>query len=633
MRLPHVLLLFISFQLSFSQNYSYQAIPQELLQNADAVVRNDEMRVVILRQDLMEVSTRRVVTVLNGQGDRFVKAYMFYDNNDKINTLEARVFDKTGKEIKKIRQKDFFDQSAVSGGTLYSDTRILYLRYTPTHYPYTVEFTRVYTTSNTAFSPSWNFLDGYRVSTQQSKFTYRVDCNIPFRFKDSNLEEYEIQKKISENQIQYSGSKLKALEAEPMSPPFSDFVPNVRTSISRFHLEGVDGVATSWQDFGKWMHDKLLMGRDYLDPQTIKTMGALVKDIEDPYEKIQKVYEYVQDNTRYISVQLGIGGWMPISADEVDQVKYGDCKGLSNYTMALLKAVGVESYYTVLYASNNGQKRSIDPDFVSLQGNHVFLNIPLEEKELWLECTSQVTPINHLGTFSDDRKVLKITPNGGEIVQTKTYGDEENHQVIKAEFFVDNTGTIRGDMTIQSEGIQYDQKFRNTFKTKLEQEKFYKNHWDYLNNISLRDISFKNDKTAIQFQENIAIEIENYIADSDGKLLFAPNIVNRNFEVPRKVKERKRDLVIARGYLDEDEIIIHLPEGYRAETLFAPLSLETKFGSFRAEISEKRPGVLLYKREILVQSGYYPKEEYQAYRDFCKKIAQFDNSRIIVIKP
>ena len=71
--------------------------------------------------------------------------------------------------------------------------------------------------------------------------------------------------------------------------------------------------------------------------------------------KAKKIYQYVQDNTRYISVQVGIGGMQPITAKEVDLVKYGDCKGLTNYTKSLLDIVGVKSNYTRLYASASNQ--------------------------------------------------------------------------------------------------------------------------------------------------------------------------------------------------------------------------------------------------------------------------------------
>jgi len=630
MRLLAIYLFILSFHFSFSQDYSYSSIPDELLKDADAVVRLDRMNVAVTDQDFMRITSKRVVTVLNEQGDVDVHAYALYDKSDKITDLEARIYNKFGEEIKKIKKKDFVDQSAVSGGTLYSDSRVLYLRYTPAEYPYTVEFTKEYTTPNTAFAPSWNFIDGYRVSTEKSEFSFTVECGIPFRHKESNFESYPIEFTVTETGVSYEGSNLKAIETEPLSPPFVEFAPNVKLALNRFHLEGVDGSAKNWEEFGKWIYNKLISGRDYLDPATISKVQQLVQDVDDPQEKIRKVYEYVQDNTRYISVQLGIGGWMPISAEEVDRVKYGDCKGLTNYTKALLKAVGIESYYTVLYAGR--RKRDFDIEFTSLQGNHAFLNVPLEGQELWLECTSQITPVNHLGVFTDDRNVLKITPNGGEIVRTRTYSDEDNYQLTKAEYFTEATGAIKGKVNILSKGTQYDQKFRQPDKTKLEQEEFYKNYWNYINNLSLGEVSFNNDKKEISFLEEVEISAENYLSNTDGKLLFAPNLANRNTHVPERSRNRERELMVSRGYLDEDEFTIHLPKNYKVESLLQPVKLETKFGSYEVNLVSKEPEVLVYTRRLLVKSGRYSKEDYKEYRDFRKQVARYDNSRIILTK-
>ncbi len=630
MRFYFLTLFTLFFHFSFSQHYNVTGIPEEVLQNSDAVVRMDKMVVVVEAKDKMKVTNKRVVTVLNENGDKHLHAYVFYDKNVKVSRLEAIVYNAKGKEIQKIKKRDFLDQSAVGGGTLYSDSRVLVLEYTPIQYPYTVEFTKEYTTPNTAFAPNWSFLDDYRVGTEMSEFSFSVECGIPFRHKEENFDEYQIEITETAKSVSYKAKNLKALEHEPLSPSFRNIAPQVKIAMDEFYLEGVDGKAKTWQELGKWMNDELLMGRDELNESTKALMHQLVQGISDPLEKTKKVYEYVQENTRYISVQLGIGGWMPISASDVDRVKYGDCKGLTNYTKALLKTVGIESNYTVVHAGE--EIGHLDKDFPSIQGNHVFLNVPLGEEEIWLECTSQMTPVNYLGTFTDNRNVLKITPKGGELVKTKVYLDEENYQYTRADFEIKDGIHISGKLKIHSKGLQYDQKYWMVNNTRSEQEEFYKTYWNYIHNLNLGKVTYLNDKNNIEFVEEVGFSAENYLSSAGDQLLLIPNVANRNLNVPDRCRDRKRALVINRGYLDEDEFIIRLPEDYFMESRILPIKEETKFGSYSVSIETVEPGVLLYKRKLLIKSGEYPKEDYEPYRDFRKKIARYDNAKIVLSK-
>lgn len=138
-----VLLLFLFLSVCcFSQknDYAVVLIPQNLLENANAVVRNNAVEITIEDFDKMLVTKREVVTVLNKLGIVDARMAERYDNDTKINKLSAKIYNAYGKEIKKYKKRDFLDVSAVSGGTLYSDARVKYVDYTPVAYPYTVVF-------------------------------------------------------------------------------------------------------------------------------------------------------------------------------------------------------------------------------------------------------------------------------------------------------------------------------------------------------------------------------------------------------------------------------------------------------------------------------------------------------------
>ena len=101
-----------------------------------------------------------------------------------------------------------------------------------------------------------------------------------------------------------------------------------------------------------------------LPKETIAKIASLVAGVKDTKEKARIIYEFMQNKTRYISVQVGIGGWKPTPAKEVDKLGYGDCKALTNYTKALLKSQGIDSYYTIVDSGSSGL--DIDEEFVEV---------------------------------------------------------------------------------------------------------------------------------------------------------------------------------------------------------------------------------------------------------------------------
>ncbi|CAL2089546.1 conserved exported hypothetical protein [Tenacibaculum sp. 190524A05c] len=616
---------------TYAQDLSLTAIgiPAELTKDANAVIRENYIEINLEAINEMVVKERRVTTVFNKLGNKHVGAYASYDNDTKITKLSAKVYNAIGKEVKKYSKSKFTDVSAVDGGTLYSDSRVKYIDYTPTEYPYTIVFESEYKTSSTGFIPKWYPQSSYYVSIQKSEYKINNPLNLETRVKAKNLENFPI-KKVSEEGIHYLAENMPAIEYERNSIDFSEISPNLSVALNQFTLKGVPGSGTDWKEFGKWMNAKLIQGRTELTPATIEKVKSLVAGIDNDIEKAKKIYEFVQNKTRYISVQVGIGGWEPIAANEVDKLGYGDCKGLTNYTKALLDVVGVESYHTLVYAKN---RKDIDKDFSSIQGNHMILNLPNNGNDVWLECTSQTLPFGFVGDFTDNRNVLVITPEGGIIKRTPSYQNETNLQTCKANIQLDANGNIEADVEISSKGVQYDDKYHIESYSKNDLEKYYKSsRWSYNNNLEIKSTKLTNDKKNVIFTENITTTVADYGSITGNELLLRVNIFNRDTYVPKRYRTRNYPLQISRGYKDVDDFTITIPEGYNITTLPPKYEITTKFGTYSMEVKKVDDKTLTYHKSILIKEGTFPKEDYKLYRKFRKRIAKQENLRIALQK-
>ena len=639
MKYPTRILFLISLftcNLIFSQENTYAStlIPDELTEDANAVVRNSIIEITIKGIDKMVVYEKEVVTVLNELGNVDARIAKGYNNDTKITKLSAKIYDALGKQIKKYSKRKFSDVSAISGGTLYSDERVKYVDYIPVAYPYTVVFESEYKNSSTGFIPRWLPTKEYYVGIEKSQYKLNNPLKIIVRTKKKNFKNYPIQDKSSEFNLHYIFENQRAIKPEALTIASRDFMPYLIVASNNFSLKGVKGYASNWKEFGKWENNNLISGRDILEPATVTKIKDLVKDVDNPIEKAKLIYEFVQNKTRYIGVQVGIGGWKPILANQVDKVGYGDCKGLTNYTKALLAAVGITSYYTLVYAK---QKINIDKDFATFQGNHAILNIPASElsggNDVWLECTSQTIPFGFLGDFTDDRDVLVITPEGGVIKRTPSYKNETNLQTTKATIRLDEKGTIQATLVRVSKGLKFDNRYHYDRYPKEELIKHYKSKvWSYNNNLEVESVKLKNDKEQVVFTEDFSISIEDYATVTDAEILFRVNFFNKNSFIPKRYRNRKLPLQISRGFKDEDDSIIEIPKGYQVETLFEDKSIINKFGMYQISIDKIDEHHIKYKRTLFIKEGLYPKEDYKAYRAFRRKVAKNDNLRIALIK-
>lgn len=627
MRKLLVCLVCLIFFKSFSQNKNYSVflIPDILKENANSVIMDQNLAISIESISMMKISKHRVVTVFNKNGLDDVRAFEF-SNNGKLN---ATIFDQNGEQIRKFKKNDFKYRSVSDGYSILTDSKMLYLDFTPTQYPFTIEFDSEVETTNTSFIPSWFPIEDYAIGILKSKYSITYPDGLGFKFKEFNFAQTSIKKEIAKNTITYQLENVNPIRSEEFAVNYEHIVPYVLFSLENFQLEGVLGNCKSWDDFGKWMNASLLSGLDEVSDETAQKIKDLTANEADRIQKARLIYKYVQDKTRYVSIQLGIGGWKPMSAKDVDRLGYGDCKALSNYTKALLKVVGIESYYSIIYAGSN--KKDISSEFVCMQGNHATLAIPHQNKFIFLECTSQDKPFGFEGDFTDDRMALVIKPEGTQMVRTGVYDEKSNIQEINAKYEISAIGGFDAEVEIISKGVRYNDKYTLDRVEKDKLVKYYNNFFNQIENLKMINYNFSNDKENVVFKESLRLKSDNLSKVIDKKMMFPLNVLNQKINIPYKYRVRTTDFEIERGSSDNDRVEVKLPESYRIEYFPENKEVKTKFGEYKCSyFKTEDPSIIRFERTFVLFQKRYNKSEYESFRSFLEQVARYDNSKIIL---
>ena len=610
------------------KKYPVSDIPEELKREMYAVVREAEQVITIIDINKYTYSVRKVVTILNKNGDDLASEDVFYDKLTKISSFKGTSYDAEGNVIKKLKAPDFYDRSYVSSSTLYDDNRIKSASLSNSIYPYTVEFEYEVTNNYLYSFPNFYLYNDDEVSIQKISYVVKYNPKFPPRYKTFKIPEPG--KSIDSDGrtvLTWEFKNIRPDKWEPYSPDHSKFVPNILVSPGEFEYSGYRGNMNTWEDYCNW--EKLLMqGRDELPVETKSKILEITKPASLNEEKIRLLYEYMQSKTRYVNISLGIGGLQPIPASTVDQVGYGDCKALSNYMIAMLKVVGIQGFYSTIRAGDGAPE--VEIGFPSHQGNHVIVSVPNGRDTIWLECTSQITSYGYLGNFTGGRKALLNTPKGGQWVNTPFYAAEKNLQTRTVDVELFKTGDARASVRTTYSGLQYENgglDYAITLSAEKQKEWIQKNTG--IPNFDLLGFKMNNKKARNPFAVVSAEYSLRKLATVNGKRIFlTPNIMNRSSNIPPKLDNRKTDVVIRYGYVDFDTLVFTIPEEIYPEFTPEPVKITSQFGEYEAQflIDQNK---LTYIRKMKLKDGTYPPESYNELIDFRKSVNKADNTKVV----
>ncbi len=611
-------------------DYAVSGIPASLLKNANAVKRAEEITFEITEGNRAKCRHMVAFTILNEQGEKWSYFGEAYDKLRSITSFNGTLYDASGKKIKSLKRSDIKDVSGYNEESLADDNRVKWHSFYYKIYPYTVEYEIEIRYKGTMFLPQWTPVEKPLQSTQQSRLTVISPTTNPLHYKMFNYDGDPVIAEDKSNKIYtWEVKDMPALMDEYASPAWYRITTSVFLATEKFSLEDYDGSNATWKDFGRFVYD-LKKNKDALPEDIKQKVHQLTDNVTDINEKIRKLYEYMQQNTRYVGIQLGIGGWQPYDAKYVSSKRYGDCKALSNFMYSLLKEAGIRSVYTVIMAGRYNDY--LLTDLPCLQFNHVILFVPNGKDTTWLECTSQTKAAGYLGSETENRYAIAVDENGGTLVRTPKYGLKENLQMRKINAILNNDGNLTVKARTRYCALQQDDihgLINNLSKDKVKE--ILHEQLDFAT-YDISDFDYKENKSLLpEIDESLDIVVSNYATITGKRLFVVPNVMTRSHRKLQADTTRKYDLELGFEYRDIDSVEIELPKGYEPEAMPQDVVIESKFGKYNCSVILK-DNTLLYYRSMEKYSGHFPAKDYADLVKFYDSIYKADRNKVVLIK-
>ena len=203
----------------------------------------------------------------------------------------------------------------------------------------------------------------------------------------------------------WEGRNLEPVAAEKEIPAWFD-------TYSYLRFTEVSG----WADVVKWAEPLYALPVRTEEAISAKAAG-LTSGLSTANDKTVALLRFVQQDVRYLGMELGAGCYKPTPPADVLAQRFGDCKGKTILFCSLMRAVGLTAYPALL---NTEYRDKIDSWLPSPQSfDHVIAAIPKAEGGYWWVDPTRTNQQGDLGwrALPDYRRALVVKP--GETALTR----------------------------------------------------------------------------------------------------------------------------------------------------------------------------------------------------------------------
>jgi len=386
-----IILVILSSLNGFSQPLSEYNHYKELYPNADVICSKLVLEIEINLENNKPVITYNNVEeffYLTSNNSGYNERSLHFSGFYQLLKYSAYSLEVQGNKYKKNNVKDFKVNDFVNNNIFFDDSKELKFVFNKIGKGDKTYIENLYQINETHFLPKFS-ISPY-LNYDQIQFVVKVNQNIEiaidtFNWSKSNLKYQEV-KKGNNTIYTWEGSSKKTLDYESDAPDIDYLSSQLHFRIKSYQAkEGKVSVLANLNDLYKW--NCQFVEKSAEDFTQFKSLSdSIVGTEKDANKKASLIYDWVQNNIRYIAFEAGYEGHIPAKASLVCKERYGDCKGISNILYSLLKSQNLEAYLVWIGTRDLPYKYTQIPS--SSVDNHMITAIKLNGQFVFLDGTA-----------------------------------------------------------------------------------------------------------------------------------------------------------------------------------------------------------------------------------------------------
>jgi Domain of Unknown Function with PDB structure (DUF3857)/Transglutaminase-like superfamily len=581
---------------------SAQTLPTYPADTNAVVLLSDEDMSITAPGDYVD-HRRRVVKILRPDGREEGKLWIHLGHEEKLLSLHAWSIDKTGREYE-LREKDFTEQNPFYH-SFYEDIRYRTAR-APSSEPGSV-IALEYEVRRHAWHNQLHWILQEDIPVRETKFTLQIPQEWEYKVAWSGGKSVE-PVAAGTGRWEWTKRDLPALEEEARMPSFLALSDRMELA---FYIPGENAINSgSWSGLGRW-YSGLTAGRRAPTPEITQMVRQLTAGKETFDSQLRALAGFLQNDIRYVAVEIGIGGYQPHPASDVFHFRYGDCKDKATLLSSMLQEAGIRSEY-VLIDTERGVVQSAMP---SAWFNHAILAIELPAPEatkyrsvvttasgkryLIFDPTDTYTPVGELRTDLQDTFALLVTDSNGELIHTPLLPAETNLLTRTGHFTLSPEGALSGEIaeTLTGEHALHSRAHLREANEKQRTEEFEHLLGRSLQGFTLQSSSITQlDDIQKDLLLNLKFDAPGYGQIRGPLMLVRPRIVGeKSFDLDHR-KPRQYPVEFDGTSKETDVFEIELPAGYAVDDVPEPTKTDVGFARYESKI-EVTGSKLRYWRE------------------------------------